>query len=103
MNETDAFFTQTVVGPPFSISLGRPLTTELARAQGLTVDLETGQSRVTAAWHDWLVLSHAMDAPGWPRRIPGALRRRLERHALWLAVFGLVNFVGAVILVAMRQ
>ncbi len=103
MNETDAFFTQTIVGAPFSITLGRPLTTERALLQGLTVDLETGHSRVTAAWHDWLVLSHAIDAPGWPRRIPGALRRRLERHALWLAVFGLTSLLGAVIMVGMRQ
>ena len=103
MDETDAFFTQTIVGPPFSISLGRPLTTERAIVQGLTVDLETGQSRLAAVWHDWLVLSHAIDAPGWPRRIPGALRRRLERHALWLAAFGLLSLLGAVIVVAMQS
>lgn len=103
MDQTDAFFTQTIVGAPFSISLGRALTTERAMVQGLAVDLETGQSRLTTAWHDWLVMNHENDAPGRPRRRPGAVRRWLERHALWMAILGLTSLLGAAIVWAMQH
>lgn len=91
MNDTNAFFTQTIVGPPFSLVLGRRLTPEQANKNGLSIDLETGESRLAQAWHDWRVLSHAGDAAGQPRLLPGGVRRWLERQALWVAVLGLAS------------
>ena len=91
MNDTNAFFTQTIVGAPFSVPLGQRLTREQATQNGLTIAFETGESRLTQAWRDWWVLSHAGDAAGLPRLRPGRLRRWLERHALWLALLGLVS------------
>ena len=91
MNETNAFFTQTIVGAPFSVSLGRRLTPEQASQSGLAVDFETGESRLAQAWRDWWVLSHAGDEVGLPRLRPRKLRRWLERHALWVALLGLIS------------
>lgn len=91
MNDTNAFFTQTIVGAPFSVELGQRLTREQINQNGLVVDFETGESRLTRAWRDWWVLSHAGDAAGLPRLRPGRLRRWLERHALWLALLGLTS------------
>lgn len=95
MNDTNAFFTQAIVGTPFSVQLGRRLTREEANQSGLVIDFETGESRLTKAWHDWWVLSHAGDAAGLPRLRPGGLRRWLERHALWVALLGLTSLLAS--------
>ena len=42
MNDTNAFFTQTIVGAPFSVPLGRRLSREQANQNGLVIDFETG-------------------------------------------------------------
>lgn len=89
MDETDAFFTHTIVGAPFSVLMGRRLTSNDAVQQGLDVDLGAGGHRLTDSWHEWWVLSHAGDHPGRPRPRPSTLRLQLERHALWLALLGL--------------
>lgn len=89
MDETDAFFTHTIVGAPFSVLMGRRLDPAELRSQGLDIDRHTGAARLNDAWQDWWVLSHASDAPGRPRCKPGRLRLWLERHALWLALGGL--------------
>lgn len=98
MNDTNAFFTQTIVGAPFSVELGQRLTREQINQNGLVVDFETGESRLTRAWRDWWVLSHAGDAAGLPRLRPGRLRRWLERHALWLALLGLVSLAASALI-----
>ena len=95
MNETNAFFTQTVVGDPFSVSLGQRLTREQASQNGLVIDFDTGESRLTQAWRDWWVLSHASDAAGLPRLRARGLRRWLERHALWVALLGLTSLLAS--------
>lgn len=97
MDHTDAFFTQTVVGAPFTAMLGRRRTPGSATAQGLTVDLRSGQSRLSSLWQDWVVLSHAMDPPGRPRIRPSQWRLLLERHALWVALLGLVSLIGSLL------
>jgi len=89
MDETDAFFTHTIVGSPFSVLMGRRLTAADIAAQGLDVDLAAGTHRLSDSWHDWWVVSHATDQPGRPRPRPGKLRLWLERHAIWLALLGL--------------
>lgn len=99
MDETDAFFTQTVVGPPFTALMGRRRGPGAAGAEGLHLHLHTGESRLTQMWADWVVLSHACDPIGQPRLRPGKLRRVLERHALWVAVVGLVSLLLAMAMV----
>lgn len=93
MNESDAFFTHTIVGAPFSVVLGRRLGPREIAAAGLQVDLKTGKHQLGEIWQDWLVLDHTTDRPGRPRRHPGHVRMWLERHALWLATFGLASLL----------
>ncbi len=91
MDPADAFFTQTVVGAPFTVLLGRRrLPGHAGGREGLEVDLSTGRFRLTRLWREWIVLSHACDPVGQPRPRPGRLRARLERHALWVAMSGLL-------------
>lgn len=88
MDETDAFFTQTIVGAPLTVLMGRRLRPGDSSLQGLEIDLGSGKGRLTQAWRDWYVLNHADDAPGITRQRPGVLRRKLERHGLWMAILG---------------
>ncbi len=95
MDETDAFFTHTIVGAPFSVLMGRRLNASDFARQGLDVDLAAGTHRLSDSWHEWWVLSHAGDFPGRPRPRPGRLRLWMERHALWLALLGLLLSLGS--------
>lgn len=98
VESTDLYFTQTIVGPAQSVVLGRHRRTGGTAGPGLEIDLRSGRSRFSGLWHDWIQLSHADDPAGVPRRRPGAARRWLERHALWIAVLGLVSLSVAVVL-----
>ena len=102
MDATDAFFTHTVVGAPFSAMLGRRRMPGSDSGEGLSVDLSSGHSALTAAWQDWMVLSHTLDPLGKPRARPGPIRLRLERHALWIAAVGLVSLLLSMVLWATR-
>jgi hypothetical protein len=93
MDDTDAFFTQTIVGPPVSVLLGRQQDAEHLAAQGLDVHLATGHALLTARWQEWILLGHGASTLGRPRQRPGVWRRRLERHALWLAFLGLLSLL----------
>jgi hypothetical protein len=96
MDETDAFFTHTIVGAPLSVLLGRRqgLPDNPAHTAGLTVNMARGESGLSRVWNEWIVLSHACDPVGQPRVRPGKLRRVLERHALWIALLGLLSLLG---------
>lgn len=98
MDETDAFFTQTIVGPPFSVLLGRRLGVSSASAQGLDVSLVQGNVGLTDGWRNWVVLDHLDTPAGTPRRRPRRLRRWLERHALAIALLGLLMVLGSAVL-----
>lgn len=97
MDPTDAFFTQTVVGAPFTVLLGRRRQTGGRGSEGLGIDLATGEHRLTRLWQQWGVLSHASDPVGKPRARPGRVRRFLERHALWVAVLGLLSLAASLL------
>lgn len=98
MDETDAFFTQTVVGAPFTVMMGRRRLPGTPGAEGIAIGLRTGERVLTSLWQDWVVLSHACDPVGHTRRRPGRARRVLERHALWLAVLGIGSFLVSLVL-----
>ncbi|MBU4519525.1 MAG: hypothetical protein KJ677_08950 [Gammaproteobacteria bacterium] len=97
MDEADAFFTQTIVGAPFTVLLGRRIQPVAGESQGLEINPTTGESRLTRVWQDWIVLSHACDPVGQSRSRPGRLRRQLERHALWIGVLGLLSLAGSLV------
>lgn len=95
MDETDAFFTHTIVGAPLSVLLGRRQSWQDPQAEGLVMEMASGQSRLSAIWQEWVVLSHACDPVGQPRMRPGRVRCSLERHALWIALLGLLALLGS--------
>ncbi|MGE0098362.1 MAG: hypothetical protein AB7S86_08425 [Hydrogenophaga sp.] len=90
MDDTDAFFTQTIVGPPLSVLLGNQLAPQRLADQGLDVHLASGQAQLSVRWQEWVLLGHGSSDTGRPRRRPGVWRRRLERHALWIAIVGIL-------------
>lgn len=93
MDEADAFFTQTIVGAPFTVLLGQRRRPDHLSGEGLEIDLGSGDKRLTRLWQEWIVLSHACDPIGQPRVRPGRLRRLMERHALWIALLGLTSLL----------
>lgn len=95
MDDTDAFFTQTIVGPPLTVLLGHQQDPERLATQGLDVNLATGEARLSKLWQEWTLLGHGAHASGRPRQRPGVWRRRLERHALWLAGFGFLCLLAS--------
>ncbi len=95
MDETDAFFTQTIVGAPLTVVMGRRRPLQQAKAMGVSIDPASGETWLTQVWCDWIVLSHACDPVGLPRMRPGKTRGWLERHALWLALAGLLSLTGS--------
>jgi len=103
MDETDAFFTQTIVGAPLSVWLGRRQGPPDAQASGLVVDLASGEAKLSTLWQEWAVLSHADDPLGRPRHRPGRVRRVLERHALAIAMLGFLALLCALALLGYRQ
>lgn len=103
MNETDAFFTQTIVGAPFSVLLGRQLDPSRAAVAGIEVHLINADTRLSRVWKDWIVMSHACDRMGQPRHRPGRVRRWLERHALWLAALGVSSLLATAVFWGLQQ
>ncbi|WP_439518842.1 hypothetical protein [Hydrogenophaga sp.] len=93
MDDTDAFFTQTIVGPPLSVLMGRQQDAERLAAQGLDVNLASGHALLSARWQEWILLGHGASTLGRPRQRPGVWRRRLERHALWIALLGVLCLI----------
>ena len=91
MNDTDAFFTHTIVGAPLSVLMGRRNQADNKSLHGVEIDLQTGEGRLSRMWHDWVVLNHTGDAVGRTRRRPGPIRRKLEHYALLIAMFGLIS------------
>ena len=59
------------------------------------MNMSDGQTRLSTIWQEWVVLSHACDPVGHPRMRPGRVRRQLERHALWIALMGVLALLGS--------
>ncbi|QHE76623.1 hypothetical protein [Hydrogenophaga sp. PBL-H3] len=97
MDETDAFFTHTIVGAPFSVLLGRRQGPASASTQGMEVSLAKGDMVLTEGWRSWAMLDHLDPPAGTPRRRPRRVRRWLERHALLIALAGLLMVLGSAV------
>jgi hypothetical protein len=95
MSETDAFFTQTIVGAPMSVLLGRQLRRSGEHAsEGLRIDLAGGTEVLSPSWRSWIITTQACAPVGIPRMRPGRGRRWLERHALVIAAAGLLGLLA---------
>ena len=97
MDETDAFFTHTIVGAPLTVLLGRRQSMPGTHGTGVEVGLSSGSWRLSDLWSEWAVLSHACDPVGHPRMRPGPVRRWLERRALLIALAGLLCLAGSAV------
>ena len=75
MSESDAFFTQSIVGAPFSIVLGRRVVTQTEH--GIEVPLDGAPARLSRAWREQVLLQ--------------------TRHALVIAGLGLVALAAALL------
>jgi hypothetical protein len=94
MRDTDAFFTQTIVGAPMSVLLGRRVGHSGVSVDGVTVNLANGENQLSPGWREWILSSRAGEKVGQPRVRPGRVRRILERHAFWIALVGLSALIG---------
>ncbi|MBL0918278.1 MAG: hypothetical protein IBJ14_06230 [Hydrogenophaga sp.] len=103
MDEQDAFFTQAVVGAPFSVLLGRQMSAASLQAQGVEVQASAGLSRLGEPWQPWAIERTADLPAGVPRARPRGLRRWLERHALPIALLGLASLATGALLAAHAQ
>lgn len=93
MSETDAFFTQTIIGAPVSVSLGRQLNLPNNPAsEGLQVDLASGTSRLAPGERPWVVSTQPAPVPVETARM--RCKRWLERHALAVAASGLLGWLA---------
>ena len=60
-------------------------------------DPNSGDSRLSSAWRSWAIERLATLPAGQPRRRPRPLRRWLERHALIIALLGLLMLLGSAV------
>ncbi|WP_302172237.1 hypothetical protein [uncultured Hydrogenophaga sp.] len=91
MTEQDAFFTQTIVGAPVSVLLGRRQR-GTGLDQGLEVDMRRDGLRLSPEWQAWAE-TRAVAPPGQAFARPGRWRLFLLRHAGQLAGVGLVSLL----------
>ena len=103
MNDTDLFFTQTIVGAPFSVTMGRRVHAPKRHAAGVRIDLDTGESQFGAAWNDWLQIHRPRLVLGRPVPAPGRVQLWLERQALLVLVIGLLLCAAGVTMLAWRH
>jgi hypothetical protein len=89
MSDNDAFFTLSIVGARQKVLMGRRMRPADAQTEGLRVAMGAGESRLSQFWHESVLLATGRDTDGVPRPQPGAVRRWLERNALWIAALGL--------------
>lgn len=97
MSETDAFFTQTIVGAPMSVLLGRQMQPRGRASEGLQIDLAAGTHRLSPSWTSWVIATQACAPVGIPRMRPARWRRWLERYALVIAAAGLLSWLATAV------
>ncbi len=90
MSDHDTFFTLSIVGPVQQVLMGRRMRPSEVPTEGLRIALSSHDSTLTRLWRERVLLAGAQDRLGQPQPTAGALRRWLERHALWLACSGLL-------------
>ncbi len=96
MTEQDAFFTQTIVGAPVSVLLGRRQR-GTGLDQGLEVDMRRDGLRLSPEWQAWAE-TRAVAPPGQVFARPGRWRLFLLRHSGKLATAGMVALLAGLAL-----
>jgi ketosteroid isomerase-like protein len=103
MDDTDRYFTHTIVGAPFTLMLGERAASPAQAAplfSGVQVSAHDGSRSLSAVWREDVLLRRPGDPwlAGTPRRWPGPARVWVERHALWLGASGWIAAaaIGAV-------
>ena len=91
MSENDAFFTQTIVGAPMSVLLGRQMPSH--SSEGLQINLASGGNVLSPSWRSWIITTQACAPVGIPRMRPTRYRRWLERYALVIAATGVLSLL----------
>jgi hypothetical protein len=95
MTEADAYFTQTIIGAPLSVLLGRRTDLPSPSGEGLQTSLSDNSASLSPGWRDWVINTRACAPVGQPRFRPGPVRCWLERHAFWLAGLGLTSLAAS--------
>ena len=91
MADIDAYFTQTIVGAPFSVVLGERASAATVRAgMGVEVPLDGRAARMGDAWKQHMLLGAGHAGP-FVRPLPSPQRLWLERHALVIAGAGMLS------------
>ena len=94
MSDADAFFTQTIVGAPMSVLLGRQMhSANHQPSEGLQIDLASADNVLSPGWRSWIITTQACAPVGIPRMRPTRTRRWLERHALVIAATGVLSWL----------
>jgi hypothetical protein len=88
VSDIDAYFTQSIVGAPFSAALGGRASAAEARARGIEVPMDGTAARLHGIWHDDVLIGASAAGP-LLRRLSSGPRRWLERHALLIALLSL--------------
>jgi hypothetical protein len=94
VTDVEHYFTQSIVGAPFSVVLGTRAPEAATAARGVEVSLEGGLARLSAFCKDELLIGTSATGP-LVRRLSSPQRRWLERHALLLAGAGILALCSA--------
>jgi hypothetical protein len=90
VSDIDAYFTQSIVGAPFSAALGRRAAAASERNVGVEIATDGTVAQLKGFWRDEVLIGASAAGP-FLRRIPSPQRRWLERHALVFALLGLAS------------
>ena len=82
-------FTDAIVGPPMSVSLGRRLRAPEYPREGIHIDMHTAACELSRGWTEWWMLRTGDEWFTSVQRRPGRLRLWIERHALLLGMLAL--------------
>jgi hypothetical protein len=93
MNDTDLYFTQTIVGAPRDVELGEPVNLPMYRKNGIEVDLRTGEGSLRHL-QNWLLTPSLFERSVKPRRATPGLREWVHRYSLVLGLLGLAFGLG---------
>lgn len=90
MDDTDRYFTHTIVGAPVTLILGSRKAPPAPLFSGVEVSARDGSRTLSDGWRHDLLLRRPGDPwrAGTPRHWPGPARRWIERHALWIGISG---------------
>ena len=92
MDDTDRYFTHTIVGAPVTLVRGSRKAPPAPLFSGVAVSGSNGSRRLSDDWRHDVLLRRPGDPwlAGTPRQWPGPARRWIERHALWIGISGWV-------------